>query len=221
MPIPLASSEVETALPYELQIASYVALVVLTVRRGSVTFGGGLGKCSLIHQQSYTWDWILSIPEEYEILQSVGLNRPIAVYYLSRIFSLCYCVSECTRDFDPSIAPGGMTWVKFLLWWLSGSATSLLFLFRIMAVFYRSNLVKLGFTILWLSWLLSPVAVLFGSGHTCLTNDTLVFLSISYRMAVNAMTTETWVARSRSFITGEGLYRISKVLLYSGQLYYG
>lgn len=152
-----------------------------------------------------------------------------------------------------------MTWVKFLLWWLSGSATSLLFLFRIMAVFYRSNLVKLGFTILWLSWLLSPVAVLFGSGHTCeqqqifscypshqalgflktdsycdawspisgmsiiagLTNDTLVFLSISYRMAVNAMTTETWVARSRSFITGEGLYRISKVLLYSGQLYYG
>lgn len=93
MPIPLASSEVETALPYELQIASYVALVVLTVRRGSVTFGGGLGKCSLIHQQSYTWDWILSIPEEYEILQSVGLNRPIAVYYLSRFVCSAHAYS--------------------------------------------------------------------------------------------------------------------------------
>lgn len=37
MPNPLAAAEAETPLPYELQIASYVALVVLTVRRGSVT----------------------------------------------------------------------------------------------------------------------------------------------------------------------------------------
>lgn len=39
MPNPLAASESEAPLPYEVQIAGYVAVVVLTVRRGSMNLG--------------------------------------------------------------------------------------------------------------------------------------------------------------------------------------
>ena len=178
---------------------------------------------------------------------------------LTRLFSQAYCIAECIEYVHPSISAANIDWAKFLLWWQSGTFTSLLFLFRIIAVYPRSKAIKYTFTFLWLCWLFSPVVVLFGSGSSCesdnafpsppsqqptgyssgqaycnawsplsgisvltvLLNDTLVFLGISYRMVMNAVTGETWRERSKSFITGDGLYRISKALLHSGQLYYG
>ncbi|KAF7979765.1 hypothetical protein HWV62_40784 [Athelia sp. TMB] len=233
---PIAADHAES--PRDFQIAGYFSFAVLT---------------------AYTWDWILSIPQECEILQKAKFNRPLGVYYLSRLSSQAYCFTECIEYVHPSISAVNMDWAKFLLWWLSGTFTSLLFLFRIIAVYPRSKAVKYCFTLLWLCWLLAPVVILFGSGSSCksgkafrlspshqwtgyssgqaycnawsplsgisvltvLLNDTLVFLAISYRMVMNAVTGETWRERSRSFITGDGLYRISKALLHSGQLYYG
>lgn len=54
---------------------------------------------------------------------------------------------------------------------------------------------------------------------TC-TNDTLVFLAISYRLTSDAATEGSWRVRVRSFITGDGLYSLSRSILKSGQLYY-
>lgn len=54
---------------------------------------------------------------------------------------------------------------------------------------------------------------------TC-TNDTLVFLAISYRLAGNAVTDGSRQARIRSFVNGDNLYSLSRSILKSGQLYY-
>lgn len=50
--------------------------------------------------------------------------------------------------------------------------------------------------------------------------DTLGFLAISFRIVSSSMSGPTWRARIFSFIKGDGLYGISKVLLQTGQLYY-
>ena len=49
--------------------------------------------------------------------------------------------------------------------------------------------------------------------------DTLMYLAISSRLATFAPTSG-WKARLKSFITGDGLGWLSKVLLRSGQIYY-
>jgi len=49
--------------------------------------------------------------------------------------------------------------------------------------------------------------------------DTLMYLAISWKLASFAAV-ERWQNRLRSFVTGDGLGWLSKVLLQSGQLYY-
>jgi hypothetical protein len=51
-------------------------------------------------------------------------------------------------------------------------------------------------------------------------NDTLIFLAISYRMMSLSAVDGPWTARAKSFFTGDGMYRLSKSLLHSGQVYY-
>ncbi|KAG1738307.1 hypothetical protein EDD22DRAFT_959525 [Suillus occidentalis] len=51
-------------------------------------------------------------------------------------------------------------------------------------------------------------------------SDTLVFLAISWRLAHNTFGGESWGSRMRSFYKGDGLPRLSKTLLQSGQAYY-
>lgn len=50
--------------------------------------------------------------------------------------------------------------------------------------------------------------------------DTLVFIAISYRLAADAVTGNSWRSRLRSLVKGEGLYRVSWLLMRTGQLYY-
>jgi hypothetical protein len=50
--------------------------------------------------------------------------------------------------------------------------------------------------------------------------DTLIFLMISYRVVSISMVSDTWSARAKSFVRGDGLHHLSKALLQSGQAYY-
>jgi len=50
--------------------------------------------------------------------------------------------------------------------------------------------------------------------------DTLIFLAISWRLASTSMIGSSWSDRLRSFVGGEGLLGLSKVLLRGGQSYY-
>lgn len=51
-------------------------------------------------------------------------------------------------------------------------------------------------------------------------NDTLVFLAISYRILKHTTRGDSWRARAKSFLAGDGLPKLSKALLQGGQLYY-
>ena len=51
-------------------------------------------------------------------------------------------------------------------------------------------------------------------------NDTLIFVAISYKILTYTTLGDTWRARARSFYAADGLPKLSKALLQSGQLYY-
>ena len=51
-------------------------------------------------------------------------------------------------------------------------------------------------------------------------NDTLIFLAISYHIISYTIVGDTWSARAKSFFSADGLPKLSKSLLQSGQLYY-
>jgi len=48
----------------------------------------------------------------------------------------------------------------------------------------------------------------------------LIFLAISYRLVSYTIDGDTWKARMKCFVSGDGLPRLSKGLLQSGQLYF-
>ena len=117
---------------------------------------------------------------------------------------------------------------------------SLLFFFRIRAVFYRQPLIIASFALLWLGIVgtsfLAPFAlktIAVGPTGYCLNDrlekegiigvimasvyDTLVFVSITTKLLVS-YSDET--SRWRSFFTGQGMGRLSRVMMQTGQLYY-
>jgi len=129
--------------------------------------------------------------------------------------------------------------------WLGALAfplNSLLFFFRVRAVFYKTPVIVGLFAVLWLGTLggslTAPFAVdgthigttqncvnsnvkSFGSAGIIATavNDTLVFLAISTQLVMYTLA-DSWSSRLKAFMKGKGLGRVSKTLLHSGQLYY-
>ncbi|KZP26801.1 hypothetical protein FIBSPDRAFT_667096, partial [Athelia psychrophila] len=125
---------------------------------------------------------------------------------------------------------------------VSVSCTSLLFLLRIRAVYLKSRFIMILFGTLWLvtvalnilqtasmhgdiipgteiCTVLSTKYFMLPSTST-FVNDTLIFLAITFRLSSNAMTDASWRSRFLSIVTGKGMYRLSRSLLLSGQIYY-
>ncbi|KIM78349.1 hypothetical protein PILCRDRAFT_75720, partial [Piloderma croceum F 1598] len=123
------------------------------------------------------------------------------------------------------------------------SSTSLLFLSRVRAVYDNSKIITAFFGSMWVATLgLSTIIPLSIDGeHIGLTNqciktdvrsfssvpiifnavyDTLIFLAITFRIISYAIIKDSQSARARSFFRGDGLPRMSKALLQSGQIYY-
>jgi hypothetical protein len=53
-----------------------------------------------------------------------------------------------------------------------------------------------------------------------LVYDTLIYLAISWQLASFSVAGNSWKYRLKSFVHGDGLFRLSKALLHSGQAYY-
>ncbi|KIM88413.1 hypothetical protein PILCRDRAFT_3403 [Piloderma croceum F 1598] len=183
-----------------------------------------------------TWDWLMAIPEEYKIIRKVGFSKPNITYLLSRnvwFLSINHDLQNCMA----------LKYVEGVFLEIGVPATSLLFLFRVRAVYNNSRIITAFFGLLWMAISGLSVLILLGvtrdripytqrctEGPTpkystvpiivTAVNDTLVFLAISYRMISSAMVSSTWKARAKSFITGDGLLHLSKALLKSGQVYY-
>ncbi|KZP15137.1 hypothetical protein FIBSPDRAFT_935376 [Athelia psychrophila] len=124
---------------------------------------------------------------------------------------------------------------------LARALTSLLFFFRVRAVFSRSPKAKFAFSVLWvLTTVAMPLVWNFyqfkctdteHSGTICkqstwhslvfflivIINDTLVFVYVSRELSSNSVTGK---CNLRTLSTGDGLHYVSKLLLRTGQLYY-
>jgi hypothetical protein len=122
-------------------------------------------------------------------------------------------------------------------------STSALFFFRIRAV-YRQNKIITGFfglllfALFGLSFLgpftgkgkhigttqrcINTKAEPFGSVPILLNSimDTLIFIVISFRIVSYSLVGDTFSARMRSFLRGDGLPNLSRSILQGGQLYY-
>ncbi|KZP07001.1 hypothetical protein FIBSPDRAFT_1044721 [Athelia psychrophila] len=186
-------------------------------------------------------DWVLCMDEEVEIVQRTRLNLPIVIYFLSRTGSLGYIICEALLNTEcvPFTLP--MEHAKYAFWWISGAATSLLFFFRIRAVYNYSRSMKTLFVVLWISILATPTAFMWNPHINCPSNagnscdrwnpltlpyyvavfchDTLVFVFVSRQLVYP--TTANGKNSLMSLIRGEGMHVVSKSMLRSGQLYYG
>jgi hypothetical protein len=111
------------------------------------------------------------------------------------------------------------------------------------AVYCNNRIITVFFGLLWLMLfglcfvvLLAAKAVHIGPTQICIiirvehygaisllvhvVFDTLVFLAISLRLSSFSIMGDTFGARVRSFLRGDGLSSLSRSLLYDGQLYY-
>jgi len=192
---------------------------------------------------AYTWDWLMSMPEEYRIIRKMGFSVPNIAYFVSRFGTFGSCLSTAIYRIAPIDNCRSLQYVEGIFFEIGVPATSLLFLFRVRAVYNRSRIITAFFGIIWLA--IAGLSILIMLGITgeripytrrcteglphkfttvpimlTAVNDTLVFLAISYRMVSSAMVRSTWSARAKSFFKGEGLHYLSKALLQSGQAYY-
>lgn len=128
-------------------------------------------------------------------------------------------------------------------------AISLLFFFRVNAVYLHNKFVVALFGILWLvllgSFVYDSATIFAGYVHVdderncslagrtskswltdalaCIVTavfDTCIYIAISWRLACISMAGRNWKDRIKSFTTGDGMLTLSRVLLRSGQLYY-
>ncbi|KZP10665.1 hypothetical protein FIBSPDRAFT_1051167 [Athelia psychrophila] len=206
----------------QTQIATYIIVCSLTV---------------------VTWDWMLSLAEEYRVVKRCGRSATVLVYFLARSSVLTLCVlvlifyvglpdgDSCSRIFfgiDAMVIIGNITKAH-------------IFLLRILAVYHNYKLVKL--------WVGAGLLVLVGTrlvgmslvhvsplGHTGYCNvtnaasiysialwlnwayDTCIFAAISVRLT--SQTSSTTKSGIISLIRGYGLPRATRHLLQDGQLYY-
>lgn len=122
-------------------------------------------------------------------------------------------------------------------------ATALLFYSRVSAVYLHEKRAVLFFGLCWLAlwanflydasntvWsigrvpgtdMCSLVRIRGGFSYISIAiYDTLVYLAISWRLSALSKAGDHWKARMTALVTGKGLYRFSRSLLRSGQLYY-
>jgi len=192
---------------------------------------------------AYTWDWLMSMPEEYTAFRKLGFSPPNVAYLLSRFGTFGFCVATTVFRVAPLRDCTALRYVEGIFFEVTLPATSILFFFRVKAVYNHSRIVTAFFGFLWLAITGLSVLVMLGIrgeripytqrctealAHAYTTvpiilasvNDTLVFLAISYRMVSLSLDSSTWTGKAKSFIMGDGLQHLSKALLHSGQAYY-
>ncbi|KZP19027.1 hypothetical protein FIBSPDRAFT_933082 [Athelia psychrophila] len=192
---------------------------------------------------AFTLDWILSAEEEVDMYKRGQFSKPIITYSLARLSTVALLVCSVVENTTPFSYIYNLQTTVYALWWISDALTSLLFFFRVRAVLSRSPKAKFAFSVLWVLTALTPTPLIQNlnsfwctgfehSNKTCdertwyslcfflviIIHDTLVFVYVSHELSNSSATGR---CRLRTLITGHGLYEVSKLLLRTGQLYYG
>lgn len=175
---------------------------------------------------------------------------PFSLSALGFVFITCYqnIVFFAPYDLSPDagliLTEGNVDlyWAVMALWWVTCALDTLLFFVRVRAIFSRSGLAKIMFSVLWILVGVAPGPFLYGSEYpgNCPTNSRFKscpgfeWFEISMLLAIACYNIIILVCVSRelsrtlegklslrTLLTGKGLYNLSKALHRSGQLYCG
>ncbi|KAF8180737.1 hypothetical protein K438DRAFT_1841722 [Mycena galopus ATCC 62051] len=192
----------------------------------------------------FIWDILSNLRADYTLLFKRKLAWPVAAYFLSRITSaaaviacavfLTYPVEGC-RSFHLGFA---------LLYPVAIPSTSLLFFFRVRAIYGGTRAVTIIFGLMWIAVLatsiiipIATIGVNIGPSRYCILAelapyagavgvtpglfDTAVFVAISYRLVGNThVEYNSFKQKARAFVTGAYLPSLSRSLFVDGQVYY-
>ncbi|KAF8806082.1 hypothetical protein BYT27DRAFT_7191384 [Phlegmacium glaucopus] len=191
----------------------------------------------------FIWDILNHIPSDYELLSEHRIRFPTVIYFLSRLSCVGFVIGNVIIQTLPisrcDLAENALE----ILFPLTIILSSLLFFFRIRAVFERNLWVVAFFACSWLAVVAGYVTFIvriegeksipglcrvlphvksFIKAATIisLVNDTFVFLAISWRLFYNSYGPRTIRNSVRVLILGDYLPVFSKAMLQDGQFYY-
>jgi len=192
---------------------------------------------------AWTWDWLSSLPQEFQLFYRSGVTISNVVYILSRLSTAAFLATSIA--FQAGNVANCHTLVVGIGWMIgfASSFNSLLFWLRIKAVFSSSPFVVWAFFTLWLAAAATALTTPFGidgvhigTTQSCVNSnvkswisaatillavhDTSVFIAISIRLLNFNSVADTFMGRVKVFLGGNGMGQISKMVLQTGQLYY-
>ncbi|KZP29684.1 hypothetical protein FIBSPDRAFT_726991 [Athelia psychrophila] len=190
-----------------------------------------------------TWDWLMSIPDEYRILSTGRISLSKIAYICARVFTLALCL--CSAIFVAAPIKNCPALMRAILATniIALNTNNLLFFFRVRAVYGKSLSVTVLFGFLYFTVFGTTMVTPFslnaehiGPTQMCIqvnvrnwltsvmitnaVNGTLVFLAISYRISSQSMGGDGWHSTWRCFFRGDGAPPVLKDLLYNSQLCY-
>ncbi|KAI0795904.1 hypothetical protein C8Q75DRAFT_711227 [Abortiporus biennis] len=190
---------------------------------------------------AWIWDFLMSLHEEFLLFTKSRIKISDAVYICARMascgFILTSLIFQVGQVGDCHALAKAIGWCGALAMPLN----SLLFFFRVRAVFNSNRIIVFLFGLLWLATLgciSAPFAVdgiHIGTTKNCVNSnvksyssagiiivgvhDTLVFFAITTRLTMYSLA-DNWAERIKAFFSGKGMGHMSKTLLMTGQLYY-
>ncbi|KAJ6466044.1 hypothetical protein C8R47DRAFT_1056657 [Mycena vitilis] len=191
----------------------------------------------------YIWDIGLNLGNDYKLLFRHRIRFPTNIYFLSRIFTLGYILTSFVEAVAPVKDCNALQLGIGITMLLSQASTAMLFLLRVIGVWYPSKIVSAVFIFLWLLLVGADITVPVGirAAHIgttlqCMSttvpentesvaimgliNDTAIFFAVNYRILAHMVVAKSLKARIDVFLGGGQLPRLSRALIQGGQHFY-
>ncbi|KAJ7128703.1 hypothetical protein C8R44DRAFT_667079 [Mycena epipterygia] len=191
----------------------------------------------------FVWDVLNNVKADYHLLSRYKISWPVLAYFTSRILCLVYVLGFTIFLTYPVGGCAILDRVLDCLYPVAVPATSLLFFFRVRAVYGGQRIVTVIFGLLWIVELGACMVIPFGTGginigptRYCLVAvvvpwdgaaaitpaifDTAVFLAISYKLIGNTHVNYSRMEKLRAFFSGAYLPSFSRAIFVDGQVYY-
>ncbi|TCD63192.1 hypothetical protein EIP91_005859 [Steccherinum ochraceum] len=176
----------------------------------------------------WLWDWLICLPDEFYILQRFGLTPPDACYFLSRITAGWFFFANTLFSIAPLKHCHATAKVEGWASAFTLSINSLLILFRVRAVFFDQRITapialdgnRLGQT----DYCIDAALPDYGTSSliTAAVYDALVFTAVTIKLlSFNRSSARSRRSYVNMFFTGKNMSKLSRILLHSGQVYYG
>ncbi|KAF8180715.1 hypothetical protein K438DRAFT_1725414 [Mycena galopus ATCC 62051] len=190
------------------------------------------------------WDILSNLKADYMLLFKCRLAWPVAAYFVSRTTCAAYVIGNAVFLTYPVGICHAFNLALGVIYTVAIPSTSLLFFFRVRAIYGCTRAATVVFGLLWIAVLatstIGPIAtrgVNIGPTRYCITGevvdyagaiglapgmfDTAVVLAISYKLIRNAHVEHpSWKQKARAFFTGAYLPSFSRSLIVDGQIYY-